>query len=107
MAEIRRFTAVAVDSEVVLLSRLHSMLGSDALTSREQFTDMMKAAFLHCRLDARALSDDMGYNFSTVHRWIDGRTAPHPSLWPRITDWIKSALKGRIDTLRPVEAVEA
>lgn len=107
MAEIGSFRAMAVQSQVDLLTQIRSALDAAPLSSRDQFTDLMKAAFLHCRLDARALSDDMGYNFSTVHRWIDGRTAPHPSLWPRINDWIKSALEARIDTLRPIEASEA
>ncbi|MGA9580690.1 MAG: hypothetical protein WBR13_01815 [Allosphingosinicella sp.] len=107
MTEIRPFTAVAVDSELNLLSRLHSMLESDQIGSRDQFGDLMKAAFEHCRLDPRALSDDMGYSFSTIYRWIDGRTAPHPSLWPRITAWIVDAIKARIDTARQSELVEA
>ncbi len=43
------------------------------------------------------LSDELGYSYSTVHRWIDGRTAPHPSVWPRVTQWIADAIKSRIE----------
>lgn len=107
MAGIRPFTAVAVDSELNLLSRLHSMLESDRIKDREQFTDLMKAAFDHCRLDARALSDELGFSFSTVHRWIDGRTAPHPSLWPTVSAWIADAIKARIDAAHAPDTVEA
>lgn len=107
MVESRSFTAIAVENERTLLSRLHAMLESDPVGSRDQFADLMKAAFAHCRLDARALSDDLGYNYSTVHRWIDGRTAPHPSLWPRISDWVARALKARVDASVELDIVEA
>jgi len=107
MAEIRPFTALAVDSELNLLSRLHAMLESDRIESRDQFADLMKAAFEHCRLDPRALSDELGYSFSTVYRWIEGRTAPHPSLWPRVTDWVANAIKERIDAAHRYAVVEA
>jgi hypothetical protein len=90
------FTAVAIECELHLLRQLHAMLAPASLSSRGQFTDLMRAAFQHARLDARALSDDLSYSFSTVHRWIDGRTAPHPSLWPRIAEWISAALASRI-----------
>lgn len=107
MSETRPFTAMVVDSDLALLGRLHSMLQFEDITTREQFTDLMKAAFVHCRLDARALSDDLGYSFSTVHRWVDGRTAPHPSLWPRVSGWIADGIRARIDAIRAAEAVEA
>ena len=107
MADTRPFTAMAVDSELNLLCRLHAMLESDAIVSRAQFGDLMKVAFDHCRLDARKLSDELGYSFSTVYRWIEGRTAPHPSLWPRITGWIADALKARIDSTKAREYAEA
>ena len=107
MTGFRPFTALAVDSELNLLVRLHSMLEFDQVADREQFTDLMKAAFEHCRLDPRALSDKLGYSFSTVYRWIEGRTAPHPSLWPVITKWIADSIKARIDAVRAREVVEA
>jgi len=97
MVETHSFTAMAVESELNLLRRLHAMLETDDIASRAQFTDLMKAAFIHCHLDARLLSDDLGYSLSTVYRWIEGRSAPHTSLWPRIAVWIKDALKLKID----------
>lgn len=107
MAETGPFTAMAVDSEMNLLRRLHGMIEKDEVATREQFLDLMKVAFVRAKLDARALSDELGYNFSTIHRWIDGRTAPHPSLWPRVTRWVADALKQRIDACRAGLAVEA
>ena len=91
-----RFTSMMVDSEVVVLRRLHGMLESDVVDTRDAFSDLMKAAFEHGRLDARALSDDLGYSFTTVYRWIEGRNAPHPSLWPCIIAWIMKAIDAKI-----------
>lgn len=99
MLEARPFTAVAVDSELNLLCRVHAMLESDGVGSRSAFSDLMKVAFGICRLDPRSLSDALGFSFSTVYRWIEARTAPHPSLWPVISAWVASALKSRIDEL--------
>lgn len=97
MPGIRPFSTVAVDSELNLLSRLHAMLDSDGICSRADFSDLMKVAFEICRLEPRALSDTLGFSFSTVYRWIEGRTAPHRSLWPVIGQWIADALKARVD----------
>jgi hypothetical protein len=83
------------------------MLESDRVSSREQFGDLMKAAFEHCHLDVRRMSDDLGFSGSTVYCWVEGRTAPHPSLWPLITDWVAKAIKSRIDAIAEAEAVPA
>lgn len=107
MAENRPFTAMAAETERNLLSRLHAMLEFDEIRSREQFADLMKVAFAQDRLDGRALSDDLGYSFSTVYRWIEGRTAPHPSLWPRITEWVSAGILVLLQTLDDCVQVNA
>jgi predicted DNA-binding transcriptional regulator AlpA len=104
MAEIRPFTAVAMDSELGLLSRVHAMLESDGIDSRSDFSDLMKVAFTNCRLEPRAMSDSLGFSFSTVYRWIEGRTAPHPSLWAVVANWVAFSLKARIDEIVSREA---
>jgi hypothetical protein len=100
MADIRPYTALAADNELIFLSRLHSMLESDPITTRDSFADMMAVAFTANRLDTRVLSDEMGYSFSTVYRWVEGRTAPHRSQWTHIQEWVSKALKAHIDALR-------
>lgn len=100
MTETRPFTALAAENELLLLKQLHSMLEADPVASREEFSDMMAVAFTNNRLNARALSDDMGYNFSTVYRWIDGRTAPHRSQWAQVQSWICEALGEHIKIAR-------
>lgn len=97
MADARPFTAMVVTSELGVWRRLHGMLESDPISSRERFGDLMKVAFDHCRLDYRALSDDLGYSGSAVYRWIEGQTAPHASLWPIIVDWIMRTLESKIE----------
>ena len=100
MVQMRPFTALATEKELILLKQLHAMLEADPVVSREGFSDMMAVAFANGRLEARALSDDMGYNFSTVYRWIDGRTAPHRSQWPQVQAWVRDALEWHIDAAK-------
>ena len=92
------FTELMVSKEIHVLRCLHGMLENDPIESREQFNDLMKAAFVYGKLDPKLLSDDLGYSASTVYRWIDGHSAPHPSLWPRISGWVKLAIERKIVT---------
>lgn len=97
MPELRPFTGLMVRNEINSLRRLHGMLEHDPINSRSEFSDMMTAAFTHGGLELRSLSDDLGFSFSTVFRWLEGRSAPHPSLWPRIVSWVMAALSRKID----------
>jgi hypothetical protein len=72
------------------------MLEHDGINTREEFRDMMTAAFECGGLELRNLSDGLGFSFSTVFRWQEGRSAPHQSLWPRIVEWVMSALTHKI-----------
>ncbi len=90
------FTELMVSNEIHVLRCLHGMLENDPIESRAQFNDLMKAAFVYGKLDPKLLSDDLGYSASTVYRWIDGHSAPHPSLWPRISEWVKAAIESKI-----------
>lgn len=96
MTSTRPLTALMLSNEINALRRLHGMLEHDQVNSRAEFGDMMIAAFTHGRLELRELSDDLGFSFSTVFRWIEGRSAPHPSLWPRIIEWVMAALDRKI-----------
>jgi len=60
---------------------------------RERFGDMVQAAFREGGLDPRDLSGDMGYSFSSVHRWIALQSAPHSSQWPTVTTWIVNRIE--------------
>jgi len=97
------FTAMMVKYEISVLRRLHGMLAEDTVETREQFSDLMRAAFTLGKLDPRGLSDDLGYNISAVYRWIEGRSAPHKSLWPRVIEWIKDAIKQKIPEQEPID----
>jgi predicted DNA-binding transcriptional regulator AlpA len=90
------YTQLMMSNEIHVLRCLHGMLENDHIESRVQFNDLMKAAFMYGKLDSKLLSDDLGYSASTVYRWIDGHSAPHPSLWPRISEWIKTAIENKI-----------
>jgi predicted transcriptional regulator len=86
-----------VQKEISALRCLHGMLKRDKVNSREEFRDMMVAVFKHGRLELRDLADDLGFSFSTVFRWIEGRSAPHPSLWPCVVEWVMAALARKIE----------
>lgn len=97
MSASRPFSSLAVSSEIILLRRLHGVLAFDPIETKEQFGDLMQTAFDHRRLEPRRLADGLGFSVSTVYRWIEGRTAPHPSLWPTIVNWIKKAIEERLN----------
>ncbi len=99
MGEEKPFTEAMISDELGKLRRLFGMLESERIESRERFTDLLRAAFALCGLSPRKLADDLGYSFSTVHRWTEARTSPHPSLWPTVTEWVSRSLLERIDEL--------
>lgn len=90
------FTRLMVTTEINVLRRLHGMLEHDRVASREEFGDLMKAAFEHGKLDSRQLADEMGFSASSIYRWIEGKSAPHQSLWPTVVNWIMKAIEDRI-----------
>jgi hypothetical protein len=96
MGNAQPFTGMMLDSEISVLRRIHGMLEHDPIATRDEFADLMKAAFQRMRFDARKLADDLGYSISAVYRWIDGTSAPHPSVWPTIVRWIMRAIVSRI-----------
>jgi predicted DNA-binding transcriptional regulator AlpA len=96
MMAVQPFTKLMSEKEISVLRQLHGMLENDPVETREQFTDLMKAAFQYGRLDAKLLSNELGYSPSTVYRWIDGLSAPHKSLWPTIVQWISHAIEKRV-----------
>jgi len=97
MSVAEPLTSFMVSNKLGLLEQLHGMLDNQTVRNRSQFTDTMQAAFTHGELSYRKLADDMGYSASSVHRWIDGRSAPHPSLWSGIVDWVKSEIEARLE----------
>lgn len=103
MGHAQPFTSMMLDSEISVLRRIHAMLEHDAVASRDEFADLMQAAFQRMRFDPRRLSDDLGYSISAVYRWIDGTSAPHPSLWPTVVQWIMTAIVTRIGEVENVE----
>lgn len=63
--------------------------------TRDEFHGMMAANFsgiLSGRI--RRLADDMGFAYSTIERWIEGRSAPHPAQWPVVAQWLRDLRKG-------------
>jgi len=85
--------------EVSILRRLHGMLENKAIEDREQFSDLMNAAFKWCTLEYGLLANELGYSQSSVYRWVEGLTAPHKSLWPKIVTWIMKAIEAKIENI--------
>jgi predicted DNA-binding transcriptional regulator AlpA len=81
------------------LRRLHGMLENKDIEDREQFSDLMNAAFNSCGLEYTKLSDDLGYSRSAVYRWTEGDSAPHKSLWPKIVTWIMDSIEIKIEEI--------
>ena len=93
------FTELVAKGEMTVLRRLHGMLENKSIETKEQFTDLMSAAFKWCGLEYSALANDLGYSPTSVYRWVEGLSAPHKSLWPKIVDWIMKALEVRMENI--------
>jgi hypothetical protein len=109
MTHARLFTRMMLSSDISVMTRMHDMLEHDGVEDRAAFSDMMAAAIKHGGLDPRALANDLGYSLSSVYRWIDGTSMPHPSGWSKVVDWVVTALATRIEELHdqnePAKAV--
>ena len=92
---VEKFSRLAISSKVATIEQIQSLLEDDSrVFTRESFIDLIRAVFAHSvSLDARALADDMGFQYSSVKRWIVGRAAPHRSLWSTVIVWIQKALE--------------
>jgi hypothetical protein len=86
------YTPIIKEARLSALGQVGEMLKQHEITSVAEFHDLMAAVFVHGGMEMRRLSDDLGYSFSTVFRWAEGRTAPHQSLWPRITAWVQQEI---------------
>jgi len=84
------------DTETSVLTTLHGMLDSQSIQTRDQFIDMMNAAFKYGGLNYRELADDLGYSPTSVYRWIQGKSAPHPSLFASAQNWIVKRVADKI-----------
>ena len=91
-------TDLMIRNRVNSLRRLHGILEMDGVKNRAEFRDMMVAAFVHGGLELRPLSDHLGFSFSSVFRWQEGKSAPHPSLWPTVTKWVMARVADKVKT---------
>lgn len=107
MSHERPFTSLVRSTEASLLRRIHARIESGGVATREQFGDLMVAAFQDGRLSPRQLALDFGYSLSAVYRWIDQSTAPHRSQWPLVAEWVKVQLAEKAKCLEAKEGVEA
>lgn len=94
-----RLSHLVLAGDISVLRRLHGMLERGTIVERDEFKDMMRAAFHYSQLDYKLLADDLGYSSSAVYRWVEGGTAPHPGLWPRVIEWVMRAIEQKVDHL--------
>lgn len=106
MSSTHTYTKVVEESLLSSLRCLHGMLENDPIQTRDQFSDLMKATFGSGYLDPRDISNEMGFNASTVYRWVEGKSAPHPSLWPRVQDWLIEAIFSKVKDLEKLHSAD-
>ncbi|WP_375230030.1 hypothetical protein [Roseobacter sp. S98] len=88
-----------------MMMQLDSILETSAVLSREEFTDIMQAAFDGCNLNVSRFAADMKVSPSTAHRWIAGASAPpHNAVWDKAADWIRGSLREELAKIRGDEA---
>ena len=99
------FSAVMISGKIELIDKIKKEMGRSGISERYLFSDLMKAVFgRSVGLDPRRLSDELGYSYSSVSRWITGRSAPHRVLWRQVTAWIESSLDAKRDELKALLA---
>ena len=100
MSKFTTYTDVITRHRLDALRCLQDMLENDQLRDRAQFSNLMKAVFDAGYLNPRALSDDLGFSVSTVYRWAENRTAPHPAVWPLVQDWLLRKIINDINEIK-------
>lgn len=78
-----------------LLCALIDKIDREGIATRWQFSDLMRVAYKHGGLDIRAMSDELGFAHSTIYRWCEGQSAPHPTLWPTVVAYVRSKFEER------------
>ena len=82
------------------IERILGLLEVQGVNSREQLLDLVRVAMNDVGIEPARMADDLGYNVSSIYRWMQGESAPHRGLWPVITDWIARSLRVRLESLR-------
>jgi hypothetical protein len=72
---------------------------SDPQISEGDFAAVLAAAVDTYGVALDRLCDRFAVNKSTVSRWKNGKSAPHPFARPIVVDWIKSDIAARIEQL--------
>ena len=105
MSKFSAYTDVITRHRLDVLQCLRDMLKNERLQNRAQFSNLMKAVFSNGYLNPRDLSNDMGFNVSTVYRWIENRTAPHLAVWPLIQDWLLQKISDEINKINEINEI--
>ncbi|MEL6934377.1 MAG: hypothetical protein AAFO17_15015 [Pseudomonadota bacterium] len=103
MPNVHSYTKVMAEGRIGSLKCLHGMLENDPVQHRDQFSNLMKATFGDGSLDPRSMANDLGFSASTVYRWVEGKSAPHRSLWPRVQEWLLEAISAKVATLEAMQ----
>lgn len=97
------FREVRTSGDLATLRRIHGTIEAREIVTKEQLWDLLQAVFLDNLLDRKEFAQDLGYNISSVNRWIDARTAPHKSFWGQICNWILGAIAARVEEMEATE----
>lgn len=81
-----------------MLRQLDAILASHVIETRDQFTEIMQAAFGPCGLSIKRFAGDMRVSQSTAHRWVSGVSAPHHErVWNDAADWLRTEIQRQCD----------
>lgn len=87
------------EARVAMLMQLDAVLASHEIKTRDQFTQVMQAAFGPCRLSMKRFAGHMRVSQSTAHRWVAGVSAPHhESVWAGAAEWIRQEIQREINS---------
>ena len=87
------FSVLAISCKIDLIDKLKLGISASPSLRKSEFLDLLNAVFgMFIGLDPKKLSDELGFSYNMVTKWIARKTAPHPILWPRAISWVERSL---------------
>ena len=106
MSSFQTYTNVVEKHQLTTLRCLHGMLTKDPIQTRDQFSNLMKATLGSGFFEPRDISNDLGFSASTVYRWAENKSAPHPCVWPLVQGWLLKAILNKIEAVETLRCGE-
>jgi hypothetical protein len=65
-------------------------------TDNELFTSLLNEALQFLQMDARGMADQLLVGVTTIKRWVNGKSHPHPIMRPVIYEWLVDVIETKL-----------